>query len=121
MNKDNINPVMDVTFDGRRIINGELIGPEPEIVIELSDENKYLLLNDTANFAVYLKAPDEEEKRINFGFQPDGGQMEFLREPYRRILQELCIGLNFITMVFINFVLRQMTKVETCQEVQTIW
>lgn len=77
VNKDNINPVMDVTFDGRRIINGELIGPEPEIVIELSDENKYLLLNDTANFAVYLKAPNEEEKRISFGFQPDGGQMEF--------------------------------------------
>jgi len=77
VNKDNINPVMDVTFDGRRIINGELIGPEPEIVIELSDENKYLLLNDTANFAVYLKAPNEEEKRISFGFQPDGGHMEF--------------------------------------------
>ena len=77
VNKDNINPVMDVTFDGRRIINGELIGPEPEIVIELSDENKYLLLNDTGSFAVYLKMPDEEEKRIHFGLQADGSQMEF--------------------------------------------
>lgn len=77
VNKDNINPVMDVTFDGRRIINGELIGPEPEIVIELSDENKYLLLNDTGSFAVYLKMPDEEEKRIHFGLQADGAQMEF--------------------------------------------
>lgn len=77
VNQDNINPVMDVTFDGRRIMNGELIGPEPEIVIELTDENKYLLLNDTSNFAVYLKLPEEEEKRIHFGVQADGAQMEF--------------------------------------------
>jgi len=75
--KDNINPLMDVTFDGRRIINGELIGPEPEIVIQLSDENKYLLLNDTSDFAIYLKTPNQNEKRVYFGIQSDGSQMDF--------------------------------------------
>lgn len=75
--KDNINPLMDVTFDGRRIINGELIGPEPEIVIQLMDENKYLLLNDTSDFAIYLKTPNQNEKRVYFGVQSDGSQMEF--------------------------------------------
>lgn len=76
--KDNINPVMDVTFDGRRILNGELITPEPEIVIQLSDENKYLALNDTSDFAVYLLEPGNQiERKIHFGQGLNGETMEF--------------------------------------------
>ncbi len=76
--KDNINPVMDVTFDGRRILNGELIAPEAEIIIQLSDENKFLALNDTSDFAVYLLEPGNQvERKIHFGEGLNGETMEF--------------------------------------------
>jgi hypothetical protein len=55
---DNQNPLLDVTFDGAHIINGDIVSAEPEILIKLKDENKYLALNDTALVKVYLKYPD---------------------------------------------------------------
>lgn len=54
---DNINPLLDVTFDGIRIMNGEIISPKPTILITLKDENQFLLLNDTSAFKLSLQAP----------------------------------------------------------------
>ena len=54
---DNINPLLDVTFDAVHIINGDIISPRPEIVIQLKDENPYLALDDTSSFQLYLKRP----------------------------------------------------------------
>lgn len=66
--EDITNPILDVTFDGIHIMNGDLISAKPHIVIKLNDENKYLLLNDTANFALYLKKPGTvQPERIYFG------------------------------------------------------
>lgn len=44
---DVIPPVMDVTFDGIHIRNGDYVSATPEIVIRLTDENPFLLLTDT--------------------------------------------------------------------------
>lgn len=64
---DKINPLLDVTFDGIHILNGDIISPNPNILITLKDENKFLALNDTANFNLYLKAPNAaEETRVYF-------------------------------------------------------
>ncbi len=52
---DNENPILDVTFDGKHIINGDFVSPEPEIVIEVNDENPFLALDDTAAFEIYLR------------------------------------------------------------------
>lgn len=46
--QDNRNPLMDVTFDGIHILDGDIINPKPEIKILVKDENKYLLLNNIA-------------------------------------------------------------------------
>jgi hypothetical protein len=59
IDRDRVNPLMDVTFDGRHITDGEIISPTPEILIRLKDENKYLALNDTTAFEVYLKSPND--------------------------------------------------------------
>ena len=64
--EDQIPPLLDVTFDGVHILNGDLVSPKPEIIMTLNDENKYLALNDTADFRVYLKYPDGSEQRIYF-------------------------------------------------------
>jgi len=55
--KDNRNPVLDVTFDGQHILNGDLISPRPRIVISLQDENRFLELADTSLFKILIKFP----------------------------------------------------------------
>ena len=68
--KDNTNPLLDVTFDGVHILNNDIVSPNPHIVIELNDENPFLILNeniDTANFQIEIKYPNSSNwNRINF-------------------------------------------------------
>ena len=56
---DSINPLLDVTFDGIHILNGDIVSPVPEIVVQLRDENPYLALDDTSAFQVFLKKPSQ--------------------------------------------------------------
>jgi hypothetical protein len=58
INKDNQNPLLDVTFDGQHILNGDIVAPSPLIELQVKDENKYLLLNDTSNVTISLKRPN---------------------------------------------------------------
>ncbi len=48
--RDNENPLLDVTFNGKHIMDGDLINPRQEISIILRDNNKFLLLNDKSIF-----------------------------------------------------------------------
>ncbi len=57
--QDQVNPIIDVTFDGRHILDGEIISASPEIFIRLKDENVYLPLDNPENFNVILVYPDE--------------------------------------------------------------
>ncbi|MFN7119373.1 MAG: C25 family cysteine peptidase [Saprospiraceae bacterium] len=57
---DRRNPLLDVTFDGIKILNGDLVSPKPLITIELQDENQYLPLNDPALFSVFLDSPNPD-------------------------------------------------------------
>lgn len=75
--RDNINPILDVTFDGVHILNGDIVSPRSEIVITLKDENPLLIMNsdaDTSLFAIYLKDPTGVQKRIFF-INGDGHQV----------------------------------------------
>ncbi|MES2838607.1 MAG: C25 family cysteine peptidase [Bacteroidota bacterium] len=57
---DKTNPILDVTFDGIHIMDGDIVSAKPNIVMQLNDENKYKALSDTSFFAVYLKHPNQE-------------------------------------------------------------
>ena len=59
VDRDRINPLFDVTFDGRHITDGEYVSANPEILFRLKDENKYLLLNDTSEFLIYMFYPSD--------------------------------------------------------------
>lgn len=61
---DKINPLLNVTFDGIHIMDGDIVSPKPEIVIRLKDENQYLAMEDPDLVSIYLKRPnsDTEEK-----------------------------------------------------------
>ncbi|MDX2171813.1 MAG: C25 family cysteine peptidase [Bacteroidota bacterium] len=67
VNKDVTNPLLDVTFDGVRILNGDIISAKPNILITLKDENQFLALNDTSSFNVFIQAPNQTtQQRIYF-------------------------------------------------------
>lgn len=56
--KDKTNPLLDVTFDGIRIMDGDIVSAKPNILVQLKDENPILLINDTSSFEVFLKYPN---------------------------------------------------------------
>lgn len=60
------NPILDVTFDGQHILNGNIFYCKAANLIKLKDENRYLALNDTSKFKVYVKSPDGVESQIYF-------------------------------------------------------
>ncbi len=76
--RDQANPLLDVTFDGYHIKDGDLVSARPLINVRLSDENNQLRLTDTTLFTLYLEYPsDLNPRRVYFsypwvGFIPSG-------------------------------------------------
>ncbi|MBC6996580.1 C25 family cysteine peptidase [Neolewinella lacunae] len=66
LGRDVIAPELQLFFDGRRIVEGELVSSEPEILIQLQDNNRYLLLNDTSAYTLALISPAGVRERISF-------------------------------------------------------
>lgn len=64
--EDRINPILDVTFDGVRILDGDIVSARPEIQILLKDENRYLLYTDSSVVKVFLQRPGSDYERIWF-------------------------------------------------------
>lgn len=53
--QDNANPILEVSFDGRQILDGEIVSPSPVINIRLKDENQFKVLQDTSGVNIALK------------------------------------------------------------------
>jgi len=64
--RDQRNPLLDVTFDGTHILNGDLISPKPEIIATLKDDNRFLAITDTSTFRVTLEKPDGSRVTLPF-------------------------------------------------------
>lgn len=60
--RDFKEPILDVFFDNKKILAGEIISPTPHISIHITDENRYMLLTDTNSIEVFIK----EENDLNF-------------------------------------------------------
>lgn len=58
VNEDKINPLLDVTFDGKHIGNGEIVSSNPTIYIGSKDENKLNLQTDSNGIRIWLKRPN---------------------------------------------------------------
>jgi Peptidase family C25 len=54
---DSLNPLLDVTFDGVHILNGDIVSSKPDIVIKLKDEAKWMILDDTSLLTLSLRNP----------------------------------------------------------------
>ncbi len=64
---DDKNPLLDVTFDGIHILNGDIVSSKPRIRVALKDESKYLVLNDTSLITVQLKYPNGRIRQFKYG------------------------------------------------------
>ncbi len=64
--RDITNPVLDVTFDGTHIMNGDIVSSKPLIRIKLKDENPFLAIDDTSDWQVFLKDPSGTSKKLGF-------------------------------------------------------
>lgn len=91
---DITNPILDVTFDGRHILDGDIVSGKPHIHITLDDENEWLIMDaieDTANFQVFLTNPDGSQDRVYFTeggvtvleFTPASGSKNEFKIDYR--------------------------------------
>ena len=61
---DKINPILDVTFDGIHILDGDIVSPEPFVVISLDDENQYLALDDPSLIKLYIEYPNTTDSIV---------------------------------------------------------
>jgi len=64
---DIFNPVVDVTIDGRYVMDGDYVSANPKIVIKVWDENPVRFKTDTTGMGVFLKYPgDNDFTEIHF-------------------------------------------------------
>jgi hypothetical protein len=63
--RDSKNPLLDVVFDGYHILDYDIVSPNTEIKVSLSDENSYLMLSDPNVFDIKLVKPNLVIDTIN--------------------------------------------------------
>ena len=68
---DSYNPLMDVTFDGVHILNGDIVSARPKVMIKVKDESKFLALDDTSLAAVFVRYPGNNGSLKRFAFGTD--------------------------------------------------
>ncbi|MEM9856060.1 MAG: C25 family cysteine peptidase [Bacteroidota bacterium] len=68
VSRDNVNPLIDVVFDGEYILDGDIVSATPLISIKLKDENQFLFKTDTVGVNIFLRNPGENSgfRRISF-------------------------------------------------------
>ncbi|NME66392.1 putative type IX secretion system sortase PorU2 [Flammeovirga aprica] len=66
---DNTNPLVEILFDGQRIISGDIVSPTSEVSISLIDENEFLRLenhtDDPLANLLTLSIKNEEDDSFN--------------------------------------------------------
>lgn len=64
---DEVNPILDITFDGVHILNGDMVSPDPQINIIMKDHEATLRKTDTTGINLSLKTGDQDNfRRISF-------------------------------------------------------
>lgn len=62
---DLINPIVDVSFDGVNIMHNELVSSQPDILIQIRDENTVQALMDTSIAEIFLTYPSGAMEQIS--------------------------------------------------------
>lgn len=70
VSRDRRNPLLDVTFDGIHLLDGDIVSPRPAVVVSLRDENRFMAMSDTATFTLKVVYPNGLVKPLSFS-DPD--------------------------------------------------
>lgn len=62
---DKTNPLLDVTFDGVHILDGDIVSSKPFIKVRLKDENNFRALDDTGLLQLRLQKPGNGSSSAN--------------------------------------------------------
>ncbi len=79
--RDLENPVLDATFDGMHILDGDIVSARPEIRVTLDDENQSLLFDspaDTANVKMFLLRPGTSQLDQLYYYENGMEQLQFI-------------------------------------------
>ncbi|HQQ83560.1 MAG TPA: C25 family cysteine peptidase [Cyclobacteriaceae bacterium] len=57
VNRDQTPPVLDVTIDGRTILNGDVVSSSPRMLIRVRDANPFRLKTDTLGIDLFMQYP----------------------------------------------------------------
>ncbi|MDQ3021275.1 MAG: C25 family cysteine peptidase [Bacteroidota bacterium] len=52
---DTLSPVMDITYDGAKIMNGDFVQSKPNIILKFYDDSR-MVISDTSNVRVYISS-----------------------------------------------------------------
>jgi hypothetical protein len=63
--RDSRNPLLDVVFDGRHILDNDIVSPNTSILIVANDDNPHLALSDPSTIWATLLKPDGQTDTIN--------------------------------------------------------
>lgn len=74
---DALKPVLEVTFDGQPILNRDIVSARPRIEVSLTDDSRYLALDDTSLLRVSIRYPDGRVRSVRYG----GDSMRFTPAP----------------------------------------
>ena len=87
---NNVPPVLDVAFDGRRILNGELVSPSPLIQIQMNEEDRLRFVRTPDVFTVSLQKEgssivpvDVRGQQVSFSVDSTSGAGSTVRLEYR--------------------------------------
>jgi hypothetical protein len=67
--EDKINPILDVTFDGIHILQGDIVSTDPYVMITVDDENEYFIMDeeaDTSSVKVFVTTPSNVQIPVYF-------------------------------------------------------
>ena len=59
VSRDGANPLLEVSFDGEYIFDGDIVSPNPNIHITIRDDNPYLFKTDTTGIDIFITKPCE--------------------------------------------------------------
>ena len=77
IDKDERNPLVDVTFDGVHILDRDIVSAKPFIKVQLKDENRFLALDDTGLVQLFIRYPNDDlnvRRQVRF----DGTTCKFM-------------------------------------------
>ncbi len=82
--RDAANPLLEVSFDGEFIFDGDIVSPSPNIHISIRDDNPYLLKTDTTGIDIFITKPCEgcTVERISLSAQDVTWSSQTQSEPF---------------------------------------